>query len=103
VGQTEKMKWNFINVYGAAQEEDKDKFLTELTEFINKSKEPLVLGGDFNIIRYSSEKNKGGVHKHTGTFNSVINTYELIDLKMSGGSYTWSNNQKNPILERLDT
>jgi hypothetical protein len=96
------MKWNFINVYGAAQEEDKDNFLIELAEFISKSKEPLVLGGDFNIIRYSSEKNKGGVHKHTGTFNAIINTYELIDLKMSGGSYTWSNNKKNPTLERLD-
>jgi hypothetical protein len=37
--------------------------------------------GDFNIIRFPSEKNKkGGVHKHTGVFNSIINAFELIDL-----------------------
>jgi hypothetical protein len=44
----------------------------------------------------------GGVHKHTGIFNSIINTFELIDLHMNGGKYTWSNNQMNPTLERLD-
>jgi hypothetical protein len=43
--------------------------------------------GDFNIIRFPSEKNKmGGVHKHTGVFNSIINTFELIDLHMNGAS-----------------
>jgi hypothetical protein len=44
----------------------------------------------------------GGVHKHTRVFNSIINTFELIDLHMNGGKYTWSNNQMNPTLERLD-
>jgi hypothetical protein len=97
-----KMKWNFINVYGAAQEENKIEFLTELADTIHKIKEPVLLGGDFNIIRHSKEKNKGGIHKHTGLFNSIINTYELIDIHMSGGRYTLSNNQINPTLERLD-
>jgi hypothetical protein len=35
-------------------------------------------------------------------FNSIINTYELIDLGMTGGKFTWSNKQNNPTLERLD-
>lgn len=58
--------------------------------------------GDFSIIRFSNEINKGGIHKHSGVFNSIINSFELIDLEMAGGEYTWSNNQKNPTLERLD-
>jgi hypothetical protein len=58
--------------------------------------------GDFNIIRFPSERNKKGVHKHTGIFNSIINAFELIDLHMTGGKYTWSNNQTDPTLERLD-
>lgn len=62
----------------------------------------MLIGGDFNINRYSSEKNKKGIHKHSGVFNSIINTYELIDLHMTGGRYTWSNNQETPTLERLD-
>jgi endonuclease/exonuclease/phosphatase family metal-dependent hydrolase len=97
-----RTKWNFMNVYGAAQEENKAEFLTELAANINRCKEPLVIGGDFNIIRNSSEKNKGGTHRHTSLFNSVINTFSLIDLHMSGGKFTWSNNQENPTLQRLD-
>jgi hypothetical protein len=47
-------------------------------------------------------KIRGGLHKHSGTFNAIINTHELIDIKMSGGKFTWSNNQENPTLEKLD-
>ena len=43
-----------------------------------------------------------GVHKHTDLFNYVIQFYELRELYMNGGLYTWSNNQENPILETLD-
>jgi exonuclease III len=73
-----------------------------LADLLNKNKEPILIGGDFNIIRFSTEKNKGGIHKHSGVFNSIINTYELIDLGMTGGKFTWSNKQNNPTLERLD-
>lgn len=43
-------------VYGAAQEEGKLPFLTELSKFCSESHEPLIIGGDFNIIRYLKEK-----------------------------------------------
>jgi exonuclease III len=52
--------WNFINVYGAAQEHEKNKFLCELSSFCHRSKHPMLLGGDFNIIRRDEEKNKPG-------------------------------------------
>jgi len=59
--------------------------------------------GDFNIIRFSSEKNKNnGAHAHSDKFNHIISYYELIDIHMNGGKYTWSNNQTPPTLERLD-
>jgi exonuclease III len=34
--------------------------------------------------------------------NAIINTYELREIDMSGGQFTWSNNQANPTLEKLD-
>jgi hypothetical protein len=62
-----------------------------------------MIGGDFNIIRYSNERNKpGGNHRHSNTFNSLIHFYELREIIMSGGLYTWSNNQENPTLKKLD-
>jgi hypothetical protein len=35
-------------------------------------------------------------------FNAIINTYELREIDMSGGQFTWSNNQADPTLEKLD-
>lgn len=56
--KTNKVKWNLLVVYGTAQEEFKLSFLTELSAFCSKSKEPILVGGDFNIIRYSNERNR---------------------------------------------
>jgi hypothetical protein len=49
------MKWNLIIVYGPAQIEDKD-FLIELGSACSDQELPLLIGGDFNIIRFPSEK-----------------------------------------------
>jgi hypothetical protein len=51
-----QMKWNLIIVYGAAQIEDKDDFLIELGSACSDQELPLLIGGDFNIIRFPSEK-----------------------------------------------
>jgi hypothetical protein len=48
--------WNFLNVYGAAQEVNKRDFLCELASFCHNSYAPLLIGGDFNIIRRESDK-----------------------------------------------
>lgn len=98
-----KVKWNLLVVYGAAQEEHKTPFLTELSAFCARNNEPIVIGGDFNIIRYAHERNRpGGVHRFSGLFNSLINFHELSKIVMSGGLFTWSNNKEVPTLEKLD-
>ena len=98
-----KVKWIFLVVYGATQDENKMNFLSELSAFCSRNKEPILIGGDFNILRYMNERNKpGGSFKYSDTFNSLINFYELREIIMSGGLYTWSNNQDNPTLEKLD-
>lgn len=100
---TNKIKWNFLVVYGAAQDENKIAFLTEWSRFCYANSEPLLIGGDFNIIIYINEKNPmDGVHRHTPIFNSLIQFYELREIIMSGGMFTWSNNQEQPTLEKLD-
>jgi hypothetical protein len=53
-----KIKWNLLVVYGAAQEENKVSFLTELSSFCSRNKDPILIGGDFNILRYAYERNK---------------------------------------------
>lgn len=41
--------WAMTNVYGPAQNEFKEKFLIELSNFCHKSNYPLIIGGYFNI------------------------------------------------------
>jgi hypothetical protein len=95
-----RTKWNLLVVYGAAQEENKEKFLTGLSLFCSSNLEPILIGGDFNIIRYANERNKNmGVHRYSRLFNSLIHTYELRELMMTGGMFTWSNNQEFTVLE----
>lgn len=98
-----KLKWNLLVVYGAAHDEYKMSFLAELSHFCANNNEPMIIGGDFNIIRYLKEKNTmDGVHRHIALFNSLIHFYELRELAMNGGLFTWSNNQDPPVLEKLD-
>jgi hypothetical protein len=74
-----------------------------LAEFCEKKQGALSFWGDFNIVRFSSDKNKnGGLHRHYNLFNNVIHENDLIDIFMSDDSYTWSNNKKNPTLIKLD-
>ena len=86
--KSNEVKWNLLIVYGAAQGENKIAFLSELSRFCAENSEPLLIGGDFNIIRFLSEKNTmDGVHKYTDTFNSLIHFYELREIVMSGYVY----------------
>jgi hypothetical protein len=98
-----KIKWNMLVVYGAAQEEFKIDFLSELFAFCSRSSEPLLIGGDFNIIRYMEERNRPrSLNRFSDIFNILINFHELREIVMTGGLFTWSNNQEIPILEKLD-
>jgi hypothetical protein len=83
--------------------EDKEEFLTELGTVCSDQSLPLLVGGDFNIIRFSSEKNKNmRRNRWTDIFNSIINSYAMREIYMSGGQFTWSNNHLEPTLEKLD-
>jgi hypothetical protein len=66
-------KWNLLNVYGTAQREHKEEFLAELGSFLSKNSIPYIVGGDFNIIIFSSEKNKGSaICRFSSIFNNLI-------------------------------
>jgi hypothetical protein len=85
--------WNFVNVYGAAQKENKSRFLCEFSSFCSRSHVPLLIGGDFNIIRRAEEKNKsGGVSKWSFLFNSIIDHKGLVEFELNNRLFTWSNN-----------
>lgn len=57
----------------------KEMFLTELSNICATRKLPMLIGGDFNILRFSEEKNKTfHANRISYMFNWIINSYELI-------------------------
>ena len=94
-----KKIWTLCTVYGAAHDSDKQDFLIELADFCIHVQTPLLIGGDFNILRHEGDKNKNWHRSpYIDMFNSVINTMCLNEIHMSGGMYTWTNNQAHPTL-----
>lgn len=96
-------KWTLANVYGPAHDESRESFMSKLSKFCFKAKYPMLMGGNFNILRFSSDKNKKFVENNfSALFNLIINSYELREISLNGGKYTWSNNRENTTLEKLD-
>jgi hypothetical protein len=45
-----------------------------------------LVGGDFNILRFADEKNKGnGTSRFSDSFNDVIDLHNLREIPLSGG------------------
>jgi hypothetical protein len=75
-----KKKWNLLNIYGPPQDEHKDEFLAELATFCSRNKEPYLAVGDFNILRFFSDRNKNfHPNRFSDTFNAIIHVNELRD------------------------
>jgi hypothetical protein len=55
------------------------------------------------ISIYLTDRNRGGGNVDDMLlFNDIIRAQNLIDLPLQGGTFTWSNMQSDPLLERLD-
>lgn len=92
-----------INVYGPAQHEFSEDFILEITNFCAMEPLPIILGGDFNLIRSNKDRNQGqGDPKLMEMFNNFIGSFHLREIFVNGVKYTWSNKQKNPTLIKLD-
>jgi hypothetical protein len=77
--------------------------LRELVQTCSAENLPLLVGGDFNIIRSPHEKNNNSYEdKWPFLFNDVINNLDLRELELSGRQYTWANNLQSPTYKKLD-
>ena len=74
-----------------------NRFSEEIQTKILATEIPIMLGGDFNLIRRIEEKSSGNVNVPLmDAFNEMIHTTGLRELHRSGSRYTWSNKQTPP-------
>ena len=73
--------WSFVVAYGAAQDEFKPDFLAELVRICENETLPMLVGGDFNIIRRQEEKNNDNFHaRWPFIFNAIIESLSLREI-----------------------
>jgi hypothetical protein len=55
------------------------------------------------LVRYQSEKSNGAVDfRWCDKFNDWVNRHSLLEIKLSGRNFTWSNNQENRVMSQID-
>jgi hypothetical protein len=90
-------------VYGPADHSRTGEFLNELELEVNGCQLPLVVGGDFNLIRRLADKSNEVVcWSRIRRFNDAIAAMSLIELDRAGARFPWSINQLDPIRSVLD-
>ena len=91
--RADNFTWTLVAVYGAAQDEYKSAFLRELVNLAKNNPQPMLIGGEFNILRYQEEKNNDYFDTHWPfLFNDVIDNLDLREAIMSGWQFTCANN-----------
>jgi hypothetical protein len=96
-------RWALVAVYGAAQPELKPDFLVDLVRICGDERLPIMVGGDFNIIRRQDEKNNDNFDgRWSFMFNMIIESLDLREIELSGRQFTWANSLPIPTYEKLD-
>ena len=101
--KADNFTWSLVAVYGAAQDAHKSDFLRELVNLAKDNPYPILIDGDFNLVRSSHEKSNGCFDPQWPfLFNAVIDSLDLREVAMVGLQFTWANNHPVPTYEKLD-
>jgi exonuclease III len=93
-----KFKFELIGVYGPADHSRSIQFLLDLENKVQRSSFPIVVLGDFNLIRGAQDKNNSNINwPLVNSFNETIARLALREVARTGARFTWSNKQRNPV------
>lgn len=95
--------WWITGVYRPQSDAAKIEFLGKLHDLRSTMARPWVIGGDFNMISLTADKNNDRVnHRMMNRFRRLISNLALRDIYLHGCRYTWFNEQANPTLVKND-
>ncbi|KAL4384774.1 hypothetical protein GQ457_15G024410 [Hibiscus cannabinus] len=96
-------KCALINVYGPNEDGERVLLLNNLKNHIGGLNIPVILGGDFNVVRSMDERIGANLNRGAmDCFSEFIDDLSLLDLPLNGGWFTWSNFRERPSFSRLD-
>uniref|UniRef100_A0A2N9G2D1 Reverse transcriptase domain-containing protein n=1 Tax=Fagus sylvatica TaxID=28930 RepID=A0A2N9G2D1_FAGSY len=90
-------------IYGLNLGSVRGSFWDELTLIRNRWATPWCLFGDFNIIRFPSERLGCQTYSQGMLeFSEFIDSNQLVDLPLDGGLYTWCSGSDQPSMSCID-
>jgi hypothetical protein len=99
----QNFRWEMMVVYGPAQHDRSREFIAELSRKCLFATLPMVLGGDFNLIREVGDKNNKNVNLDLmNMFNMFIDLHQPQEIRRNVPKFTWSNKQSDPVMVNLD-
>jgi hypothetical protein len=94
--------WAFAGVYGPNGDIDRRCLWDELAGLMSYWDLPWCIGGDFNIVRFPSERSGGRrINGAMREFSEFISECGLMDLPLNGGVCTWSNTRSWSRIDRF--
>jgi exonuclease III len=99
----DQFEWAFSGVYGPNTDSDRHFMWDELSGVCSWWGVPWCVAGDFNVVRFPSERS-GSVGLSTAMmgFSDFITEMGLLDIPLQGGRFTWSNNRAHMSSSRID-
>lgn len=98
-----KLRWTVTAVHGPNNSRICHLFWEELDSIKRIWNGPWCLGGDWNVIRFPSERSSSNLNfAEMSEFFDWINQHSLVDRQLEGAQFAWSNHQEVPILSRID-
>lgn len=99
----EDFKWCFTGIYGPHTSPKREELWHEIAGIRGIWDSPWVLGGDFNVCRFESERlNCVRRTKAMKDFSELIQDLCIIDLPLHGAQYTWSRGENHIQASRID-
>ncbi|KAG5575541.1 hypothetical protein H5410_055675 [Solanum commersonii] len=103
LGKTQDFSWHLSSVYGPNNRKERKEVWWELGAVRSLFDGPWVIAGDFNVVRFPSEKkNCIRINKAMEDFSDFIEDMELEDPPLIGGSFTWRKGDNYDTAARLD-
>lgn len=92
------------NVYGPSTDPNKKlEFLQELLNLKSLVKDPWLLMGDFNVVRWMNDRS-GALEEFClmDRFNEIVDLLQLMEVPLQNRNYTWSSKRPEPSFSKLD-
>ncbi|KAE8689380.1 hypothetical protein F3Y22_tig00110940pilonHSYRG00486 [Hibiscus syriacus] len=98
----QNLEIGIINIYGPNAYRDRVSFFEQLNNIIEILKVPVIVGGDFNIVRSDLERIwNHDISSSILLFEEFISKWDLVDVLISGSIFTWFRGGVSTVVSRL--